>query len=140
MCDVKYTLYAADGAMVELKFEKKPESTYVRKVKPVLLTKAKEAENAKIAELYDPAYAWMSGKIFVQTGRSVAEKRELEKIVKANGGEVKSSTVVKTDYLVYREEKDGHDTAKMKKAKELKAKGKDISIITYNEWLRKLKG
>lgn len=127
-----------DDAMVELKFEKKPESTYVRREKPILLTKAKQREKEMAEQARNPAYAWMSGKIFVQTGLSAVEKRELEKIVKANGGEVKSSTVVNTDYLVYREEKDGHDTVKMKKAKELKANGSAISIMPYEEWKQKL--
>lgn len=127
------------GALVELKFEKKPESSYVRKVKPVQISKAKERENKLLAALRDPAYEKLiSGKIFVQSGITGARKRELEKIIKVNGGELKSSVTAKTNYFI-NDEKAGHESAKMKKAKELKASGKEILIMTYDEWNEKLK-
>ena len=127
------------GALVELKFEKKPESSYVRKVKPVQITKAKEKENKLLAVLHDPAHEKLiSGKIFVQSGLTGVRKREFENLIKVNGGNLKSSVVVKTDYFINGEKAD-YESAKLKKAKELKAGGKKISIMTYDEWNEMLK-
>lgn len=78
-------------------------------------------------------YPWMTGKNFVHTGLSDADEREFEAIVKANGGEVKNSTVLTTDYLVYNADYD-HETIKLRRARELEDEGREIKIITFEEW------
>ena len=113
------------GSFVELDFEEKPGSGFVRRMKPVT-PRAEEKETSEVAA--DSAYAWMSGKIFVHSGLSVKEGRQLEKIVTANGGVVKSSTVLKTDYLIY-DPGYGQETAKLKRAKELIRKGKNMNPL-----------
>ena len=84
-------------------------------------------------------YPWMSGKIFVHTGLSEADAGEFEDIVAENGGDVRSSTVLNTAYLVYNEDYD-HETVKLRRARELKDRGRDIQIITYEEWLNMVAG
>ena len=69
-----------------------------------------------------------AGKIFVLTGFGWEEKEKITEIIVSKGGEVKSSTVLKTDYLIVMEEYD-HKTSKYNKAMELKEKGKDLYII-----------
>lgn len=85
----------------------------------------------------DSAYGWMAGKIFVHTGLSAADERAFEKIVNDNGGEVKSSTVLATDYLVYNADYD-HETTKLRRARELQNQGKDIHIISFDAWNKML--
>ena len=84
-------------------------------------------------------YPWISGKIFVHTGLSEADAREFEDIVTENGGDVRSSTVLDTAYLVYNEDYD-HETVKLRRARELQDRGRNIKIITYEEWLDMLEG
>lgn len=76
---------------------------------------------------------WMQGKTFVHTGFSSSEEREFEQLVVANGGIIKSSTVLTTDYLIYNANYD-HETTKLKRARELVKQGKDIYILTIEEW------
>ncbi len=126
------------GALVELKFEKKPESSYVRKVKPVQISKAKEKENKLLAALRTPEREkWISGMIFVQSGITGARKRELENVIKANGGWLEGSVTGEINYFI-NGEKDGQESAKLKKAKKLNASDKKILIMTYDEWLKNL--
>lgn len=78
-------------------------------------------------------YPWMKGEIFVHTGLDASEEERFDNLVVANGGIVKSSVVLDTNYLVY-DPRYGNDTKKMKRAKELIEKGKEIIILTYDEW------
>ena len=71
----------------------------------------------------------LQGKIVVHTGFSKAEEKEIDELVMSAGGVVKSSVVLTTNYLVYNPEY-GHETVKLKRAKELIASGKDIAIMT----------
>lgn len=104
------------------------EDGVVKKLAVSNQTKAAAASNSG-----DTVYGWMKGKIFVHTGLSAADEREFEQIVKDNGGEVKSSTVLSTDYLVYNADYD-HETTKLRRARELQDQGNEINIITFDEW------
>lgn len=70
-----------------------------------------------------------NGKIFVLTGFSESDEKVLTKIIEEKGGEVKSSVVLKTDYLIVNEDYD-HVTTKYKKAVELNGQGKNIAILS----------
>ena len=76
-------------------------------------------------------------KIFVLTGFDDATEAKYVKIIEDSGGIVKSSTVLKTNYLVYNPAYD-HETVKLKRAKEHIAQGKDIVILTEDEFIKKL--
>lgn len=76
---------------------------------------------------------WMEGKIFVLTGFSEKTEAKYTKIIEQGGGTIKSSTVVKTNYLIYNPDYD-RETTKLKRAKELLQQGKSISIITGKEF------
>ena len=69
------------------------------------------------------------GKIFVLTGFDENDESRLTHIIIENGGELKSSVVLKTDYLIVNENYD-HQTTKYKRAVELNGKGKDIKILS----------
>ena len=72
-----------------------------------------------------------------------------ENVIK-QGGILKGSVTSKTDYLIYNPKRWGvnpatgekvnlSETTKLKKARELKAKGNNIEIITGDEFLEKYK-
>lgn len=72
-----------------------------------------------------------------------------ENVIK-QGGILKGSVTSKTDYLIYNPKRWGvnpatgekvnlSETTKLKKARELKAKGNNIDIITGDEFLEKYK-
>ena len=82
-------------------------------------------------------HEWMKDKIFVLTGFSDESEVKYTELIEKSGGTVKSSTVLKTNYLVYNPDYD-HETVKLKRAKELSAQGKDIMILTEEEFLRKI--
>lgn len=67
-------------------------------------------------------------KIFVLSGFSGSEQEKLTEFITSKGGEVKSSTVVDTNYLIVMEEYE-HETSKYKKALELKEKGKELLVV-----------
>lgn len=72
----------------------------------------------------------VAGKIFVLTGLNAADKKKATEAIKAAGGEVKGSVVLKTDFVVVNEDYD-HQSTKYLKAKELnETKGKDIKVIS----------
>lgn len=118
------------GCLVKYKFELEKEPEFVRELKPVIPPETKKQKPTTQA---NEKFLWMSDKIFVHTGLSADEEKAMETLVTANGGIVKSSTVMNTDYLIYNQNY-GHETTKLKRAKELNSKGKTIKIITYDEW------
>ncbi len=62
----------------------------------------------------------LEGKSFVVTGEAVVPRRKLEELIKATGGQVKSSVSVKTDYLVIGSlEGEGFSSTKKTKAIQL---------------------
>ena len=67
-------------------------------------------------------------KIFVLVGFGKDEEKKITEIIKTKGGNVKSTTVVKTAYLVVKEGYTRH-TVKYNKALELKEKGQTVYII-----------
>ena len=67
-------------------------------------------------------------KIFVLSGFSGDEQEKLTEFITSKGGEVKSSTVVDTNYLIVMEDYE-HETTKYKKALELKEKGKELFVV-----------
>ncbi|MBR5187075.1 MAG: leucine-rich repeat protein, partial [Clostridia bacterium] len=68
-------------------------------------------------------------KIFVLSGFGADEEAKITEKIQSLGGIVKSSTVVKTDYLIVMEEYN-RVTTKYQKAKELQAQGKNLAIIS----------
>lgn len=90
-------------------------------------------EFMKKAEDNRHKYAWIKDKVFVHTGLSLQEESEFDSFIFENGGTVRKSTVLNTDYLVYNADYD-HETVKLRKARELKEKGSGIEILTTEEW------
>ena len=124
-----YVFTHSKEALVDILFEKRPENRFIRRTKPTITR-----ENRESGAMYkNAAYFWMKGKIFVHTGLSKEEEAKFKKIVTANGGIVKSSTVLNTDFLIYNDDYD-HETTKLKKAKELIDKGRGIILLTQREW------
>lgn len=80
---------------------------------------------------------WINGAIFVFTGLEENDESIATDIVEDNGGEIKGSVVLKTNFVIYNPYYD-HETAKLKKAKELIAKGKSITLLTVSEFCKKL--
>ena len=76
------------------------------------------------------------GSIFVLTGLG-DEEEEISEIIERNGGEIKSSTVLKTNYLIY-DSVSGIGTVKYKRALELIEKGKPIQMLTYEEFMNRI--
>ena len=117
------TVYAREGVM------KGVYGIAQRIVKPL------ETYGAESTESDEPYFAFdnidkieFDGKIFVLTGFGWDEEEKITEIITSKGGEVKSSTVLKTNYLIVMEEYD-HKTSKYNKAVELKEKGKELYII-----------
>ena len=71
------------------------------------------------------------GKNFVHT--SCSNETLIDKFVMSKGGEVRSSTVQATDYLIIGNDID-HKTTKIVRAQELNAKGKSITAMTECEF------
>ena len=80
---------------------------------------------------------WINGAIFVFTGLEKNDESIATDIVEDNGGEIKGSVVLKTNFVIYNPYYD-HETTKLKKAKELIAKGKPISLLTVSEFCKRL--
>lgn len=75
------------------------------------------------------------GKIFVLTGFNIRTEMVLTDVITANGGEIKSATVLKTDYLIY-DEREGRETAKHRRAEELIDMGYNIKMIPGRQFLQ----
>lgn len=73
-------------------------------------------------------------KIFVHTGLSLAEEKLVDEIILSKSGIIKSSTVLKTDYLIVNETF-GHQTKKYLRALELIEKGSNIKIMSVDAFL-----
>ena len=82
---------------------------------------------------------WIEGKIFVLTGFNEKTEAKYIKIIEQAGGTIKSSTVIKTNYLIYNPDYD-RETTKLKRAQELLQQGKSIAIITGKEFEAMLSG
>ena len=76
---------------------------------------------------------WMSGKIFVLTGFDDKDEKIMTRTIQSRGGIVKSSTVLNTDFVVFNPHYD-HETTKLRRAKELISRGKEITIMTDTEF------
>ncbi len=72
-------------------------------------------------------------KIFVLTGFSATDEGKITNTIVSKGGIVKSSVVLKTDYLIVNSAYD-HETSKYLKALELLEKGKNIAIISDQQF------
>ena len=70
-------------------------------------------------------------KIFVLTGFDTREENKITSIISERGGIIKSSTVLKTDYLVVRGD---YSSRKYERAVELNQKGKNIAIISSEQF------
>ena len=69
------------------------------------------------------------GKIFVLSGFGGTEEEKITRIISEKGGEVRSSVVVKTDYLILNEAYGGV-TSKYTKTMEFNGKGKNIAVVS----------
>ncbi len=76
------------------------------------------------------------GKKFVTTGLQDSDFRWVEKEVESRGGELKGNFVVSLNYLIY--DPDYGKTSKLVKAMEQIDKGKDIKIITIDDFKKAL--
>lgn len=76
-------------------------------------------------------------KIFVLTGFGASEEATITNAIVLRGGVVKSSVVVKTDYVIVMEDYD-HKTIKYLKAKEMQDKGKNIAVISSKQFYKLL--
>lgn len=79
----------------------------------------------------------ITGKKFVTTGLAAADERWVQEQVESRGGEYKPKFVVSLDYLIYNPDY-GHETVKYTRAKEQIEKGKDVKILTYDEFKKML--
>ena len=80
--------------------------------------------------------AFFNGKNFVLSGFDSFTEPPIREVIEENGGVVRSSTVLDTDYLIYHE-KFGGGTKKHERALELnRSKGKNIRIIPLKEFNR----
>lgn len=75
----------------------------------------------------------LEGKKVVTTGLTAADERWVQEQVESRGGEYKPKFVVSLDYLIYNPDYD-HETVKYTRAKEQIEKGKDVKILTLNEF------
>ena len=91
------------------------------------------AERSGLWEFSDVETLEFEGKIFALTGFGAQEESDLTKRIEERGGSVKSSLVVKTDYLIVMEDYD-HQTTKYRKAKELQQKGKNVAILSSKQF------
>lgn len=73
------------------------------------------------------------GKIYVHT--TCENEVRLDEYISSKGGEVKSSTVLKTDYLIIGD-KINHETSKITRAEELNKQGCVIKTMTESEFWR----
>ena len=80
----------------------------------------------------------VDGQKFVTTGLTAADERWVQEQVESRGGEYKPKFVVTLDYLIYNPDYD-HETVKYTRAKEQIEKGKDVKIITLDEFKDMLK-
>ena len=71
------------------------------------------------------------GKVFVHT--SCHQEKKIDALVVSRGGEVKSSTVVKTNYLIIGNDIE-YETTKITRARELIEQGKEIIALTESEF------
>lgn len=78
------------------------------------------------------------GKIFVLTGLDTRIENQVTEIITSREGIIKSSTVLKTDYLIY-DERYGIGTKKYERAIELIKKGNNIQMITAKQFMRSVK-
>lgn len=77
------------------------------------------------------------GKKVVTTGLTAADERWVQEQVESRGGEYKPKFVVSLDYLIYNPDYD-HETVKLIKAREQIEKGKNVKIITFDEFKKML--
>ena len=75
-------------------------------------------------------------KIFVLTGFDTREENRITQIITERGGIIKSSTVLKTDYLVVMGD---YSSRKYARAVELNKQGKNIAIITIEQFYKLMK-
>ena len=76
------------------------------------------------------------GKKFVTTGLQHSDEAWVKKEVESRGGELKGNFVVSLNYLIYNP--DYGKTSKLVKAKEQIEKGKDVKIITLDDFKKAL--
>ena len=75
----------------------------------------------------------IKGKIFISTGLTEKQEESIRSVAEKNDGIYKDNFVVSLNYLVYNPDYD-HETVKLKKAREQVEKGKEVKIITWDEF------
>lgn len=131
-----FDLLQDGGEELEIAMEKTgySESFEIKKPKKQIVTdKGKVSlENTPLNNI-----EWINGAIFVHTGLSGEDEEIFKDIIEDNGGIIKRSVVLKTDYVIYNPEY-GHETVKLQRAKELNEQGKSIKILTISEFCEML--
>mgnify|MGYP004675622569 CR=1 FL=1 len=94
-------------------------------------------KDLSLGEIEPVNVGWIFGALFVFTGLSGDDKLIATEIIEKNDGVVKSSVVLKTNYVIY-DPCYGYETTKLQKARELIAKGKPIQLLTVSEFCKKL--
>lgn len=93
-----------------------------------------EEKEKKISSENEEVRDFFEGKNFVLSGFDTFTETSMKEIIEENGGIVRSSTVMDTDYLIYHD-RFGVGTKKHKRALELNdTKGKNIKIISQQEF------
>ena len=109
------------------------------KANRTLANRKKNQSDSNASELSDEQKKtnreqFFKGKLFVISGFDSFTEKPIMKIIEENGGIIKSSTVLDTDYLIY-EERFGVGTKKHERAIELnETKGKNIKIIPLKQF------
>lgn len=121
----EWEFYSDHNAMRELEYD------YV-------IDKESENQASESATQISNNTVSFDGQKFVTTGLTAADERWVQEQVESRGGEYKPKFVVSLDYLIYNPDYD-HQTVKYTRAKEQIEKGKDVKIITLDEFKDMLK-
>lgn len=101
------------------------------------LPKQAAPKTMRLADIDPVNTEWIAGKLFVFTGLADGDEPAATKIVEDNGGIVKGSVGLKTNYVIYNPNY-AHETTKLKRAKELIESGKPIQLLTVQALCEKL--
>jgi len=99
--------------------------------------KADMEKDLRLEDIDPVNTGWISGGLFVLTGLGENEEAIAKDIIEDNGGTIKSSVVLKTDYVIYNPYY-GHETTKLKKIHQLIEEGKTIQLLTVSDFCKKL--
>ena len=106
--------------------------TYTKVIAESMIGKSNELSTEYARKVSSkPEHIDFNDKIFVHT--SCQNEKMIDGFVETNGGEIKSSTVLNTNYLIIGDNID-HQTTKISRAIELNNNGKSITAMTESEF------